>query len=209
MSNLYSAAATKNKADARLTLTTQMPTYRCTQIKVVAPNQRKLPPSPYSSNLVNRRGKPLLLSQDLRGVMLTSSAAAQIAAMEAKLASLQSRKPADEDYVPGQGIDSKFNAPPRNLSAAPSREGSASASPGPEVDLDEEMGLDAATKAADELEREFGLEIAGRGEMSGDATPARVSLPLGEEAEVDEKEKTKQDAFNKGLAGLPKKPSFL
>jgi hypothetical protein len=142
--------------------------------------------------------------------MLTSSAAAQIAAMEAKLASLQSRKPADEDYVPGQGIDSKFNAPPRTLSAAPSREGSASASPGPEVDLDEEMGLDAATKAADELEREFGLEIAGRGGVSGDATPTRASpAPVEEDLEVDKKEKTKQDAFKKGLAGLPKKPSFL
>jgi phosphatidylinositol 4-kinase len=147
--------------------------------------------------------------------------------MEAKLASLQSRKPADEDYVPGQGIDSKFNAPRRDFSASASasvaREGSASASPGPgsarELDLDEEMGLDAATKAADELEREFGLEIAGHTELGdvpsrpgseGGRTPTRGSpVPVQVTKEVDEKEKRKLEVFKQGLAALPKKPSFL
>lgn len=136
--------------------------------------------------------------------------------MEAKLASLQSRKPADESYVPGQGIDSKYNAPRRADST--SRDASASASPAPEVDLDEEMGLDAAEKAADELEREFGLEIAGRQrseELSDRAASASAEPERGKgqadkkEQGLTELEKARQEAFKKGLAGLPKKPSFL
>lgn len=136
--------------------------------------------------------------------------------MEAKLASLQSRKPVDESYVPGQGIDSKYNAPRR---AEPeSRDVSGSASPAPELDLDEEMGLDAAEKAADELEREFGLEIAGRqdSESMSDRAPSAQFEPEGIKQEdekpvpqVPEAEKTREEAFRKGLAGLPKKPSFL
>jgi hypothetical protein len=147
-------------------------------------------------------------------------AAAQIAAMEAKLASLQSRKPADEDYVPGQGIDSKFNPPPREMGG--SRSGTATPSGDMDLDLDEEMGLDAATKAADELEKEFGLEIAGR-QISEDRERSE-SVDAGRERTIsrersiqppkeNEKEKEpemkKQEVFQKGLAGLPKKPSFL
>lgn len=163
------------------------------------------------------------------------SAAAQIAAMEAKLAALQSKKPADETYVPGLGIDSKYNAP-RPDTASASRQGSASASasgsasPAPEMDLDEEMGLDAATKAADELEREFGLEIAGAGrepvETVPEAKASPVSLPPKPKLDTDgqdrHKDKAKEsagpelkemgkamsDTFKKGLAGLPKKPTF-
>jgi hypothetical protein len=133
--------------------------------------------------------------------------------MEAKLASLQSRKPADEDYVPGQGIDSKFVPPPRD---ATSRSGTATPAE-MDLDLDEEMGLDAATKAADELEREFGLEIAGR-QVSEDRERS-ASVDIGRERtasreasvpqEKEIEETRKQQVFQKGLAGLPKKPSFL
>jgi len=140
-----------------------------------------------------------------------NSAAAQIAAMEAKLASLQSRKPADEDYVPGQGIDSKFVPPPRDTTP---RSGTATPA---EMDLDEEMGLDAATKAADELEREFGLEIAGRQvsedrERSASVDAGRERTASREASVLQEKEveeTRKQQVFQKGLASLPKKPSFL
>lgn len=146
--------------------------------------------------------------------------------MEAKLAALQSRKPADEDYVPGQGIDSKYNHAQRDI---PTPSGSGSPSPAPQVeqgmdvDLDEELGLDAAVKAANDLEREFGLEIAGR---QGSADPGLSSRAASASAEpesklpqkkkeedtkgsgMDEKEKARQEAFKRGLAGLPKKPSF-
>jgi hypothetical protein len=145
-----------------------------------------------------------------------NSAAAQIAAMEAKLASLQSRKPADEDYIPGQGIDSKFVPPSRDTSIP--RSGTATpADVDMDVDLEEEMGLDAATKAADELEREFGLEIAGRQvsedrERSASVDPARertVSREASVPKEKEIEETRKQQVYQKGLAGLPKKPSFL
>jgi phosphatidylinositol 4-kinase len=147
--------------------------------------------------------------------------------MEAKLANLQSRKPADEDYVPGLGIDSNFNAPRRDVSASLPASG-ATTPADLEKDLDEEMGLDAATKAADELEKEFGLEIAGR-QVSVDSerersrertgsvdhhTTREGSAPIGREErspvkEPREEEKRKQQLYQKGLASLPKKPSFL
>jgi hypothetical protein len=134
-----------------------------------------------------------------------NSAAAQIAAMEAKLASLQSRKPAEED--------SKFVPPPRDTT---SRSGTATPAE-MDRDLDEEMGLDAATKAADELEREFGLEIAGRQvsvdrERSASVDAGRERTASREASVPHEKEieeARKQQVFQKGLAGLPKKPSFL
>jgi hypothetical protein len=81
--------------------------------------------------------------------------------------------------------------------------------------LDEEMGLDAATKAADELEREFGLEIAGRQGSEDRARSASVDAgrerTASREASVpqDTEEIRKQQVYQKGLAGLPKKPSFL
>lgn len=142
--------------------------------------------------------------------------------MEAKLASLQSRKPADEDYVPGQGIDSKFNPPPRERERKMEglRSGTATPSGDMDLDLDDEMGLDAATKAADELEREFGLEIAGRQvseerERSGSVDTGRERTVSRERSVHPQQEKEKepdakkQEIFQKGLAGLPKKPSFL
>jgi len=103
-----------------------------------------------------------------------------------------------------------------------SRSGTATPSGDMDLDLDEEMGLDAATKAADELEKEFGLEIAGR-QVSEDRERSRsvddvrertVSRersiqPQKEQEKEKEPETRKQEMFQKGLAGLPKKPSFL
>ena len=136
--------------------------------------------------------------------------------MEAKLASLQSRKPADEDYIPGHGIDSKFVPPTRDTSIP--RSGTATpADVDLDLDLDEEMGLDAATKAAEELEREFGLEIAGRQVSEDRESSASVDLArertVSREASVPKENEIegtrKQQVYQKGLAGLPKKPSFL
>lgn len=160
------------------------------------------------------------------------SAAAQIAAMEAKLASMQSRKPADEDYVPGQS----FRPPSSSASPAPASPGLAE----DEMDLEEELGLVAGKKAAEDLEKEMAAELAGK-LRKGDTEPSR-DLSLGESVErspVPTNADTvggisslpprpaskppsravspgqsripdsKTPTLQKGLANLPKKPSFL
>ncbi|WVW86197.1 hypothetical protein I302_108239 [Kwoniella bestiolae CBS 10118] len=151
------------------------------------------------------------------------SASAQIAAMEAKLAHMKRIKPADEDYIPGQGS---------------SRDGTPGLEGSPLPDQDEvEMGEEEAERAAEELEREM-EDLVGR---EGSATPltiegSRASTPVPpqgetqtmssslppkpsvEDAEVpietskpltsEERSKQREEAFKKGLAGLPKKPAF-
>jgi len=72
--------------------------------------------------------------------------------MEAKLALMEKRKPADEDYVPGQGQYRDGFSP------------SASGSPMPadvELEGEGEIGLQAAELAADDLELELQAELAG------------------------------------------------
>ena len=108
------------------------------------------------------------------------SAAAQIAAMEAKLANMAKTKPADEDYVPG-------------LSAYPLESGSGSASPAPDLptedlaDLDEEMlGDEEGRKAAEQIQMELEVELAEDGQeqrslsegRGTSGSPRTAPLPL-------------------------------
>ena len=153
------------------------------------------------------------------------SATAQIAAMEAKLASMAKRKPADEDYVPGQ-VSGSASPMPDDLTGDI------------EMDVEEEMGLEEGQRAADDLEREMDSELRGdatEGDL-GDSLPPRPPSPEGDELPVpraraptilpestlpsqhalpptptavhgvDDKAKAREQAFKKGLAGLPKKP---
>lgn len=190
-------------------------------------------------------------------VGLLSSAAAQIAAMEAKLASMAKRKPIDEDYVPGQN---RF-AP--NTSITPS--GSRGVLPNPtpdsdlmDVDLDENfLGTEEGRKAAEDLEVEMEAALRGDGEVKvergaspevakqsatalGDAgdddrlaskppvttisstdqthsvntslppkpslLPSTATIASPVTATPDEAKVKREEAFKRGLAGLPKKP---
>jgi hypothetical protein len=148
------------------------------------------------------------------------SAAAQIAAMEAKLNSMAQRKPADEDYVPGQGA----------YSTPPIYSGSASPSPMPEGDLEDEIGDEEGMKAADELQKEMEAEIKKEMEDPSEANelsqpPPETSKPLssatlptnptlpprpvaGSTAPAEKQPSKKEEIFKRGLAGLPKKPVF-
>lgn len=163
--------------------------------------------------------------------------------MEAKLASMAKRKPADEDYVPGMGIDSLYVAPV-SASASASASGSVSPMPGG-VDYemtDEgegeagELGMEEGAKAAEDLERELKAELLDgdaestllerrKGEdeehgMTGKTTHDSPSIPLPHVGlppkpaftaapppnPMEAKVKAREEAFKKGLAGLPRKP---
>jgi hypothetical protein len=137
--------------------------------------------------------------------------------MEAKLNSMAQRKPADEDYVPGQG-------------AYRTEDDSGSPSPAPEGALEDELGLDEGGRAADDLQREMmeelGFTIDTKPEMVDEKPnveeskveePATTPLdnpslpprPLPPAtASVENRSMTKDEVFKKGLAGLPKKPVF-
>ncbi|KAK6909387.1 single-stranded nucleic acid binding protein [Kwoniella mangroviensis CBS 8886] len=155
------------------------------------------------------------------------SAAAQIAAMEAKLAHMKRTKPADEDYVPGLG-----GSTPSSRNGTPGVE----ESPMPEEQGEEvEMGEEEAERAAEELEREM-KDLVNQERSSTllpiDRSRSSTSVPVGDEAKkiplpprpVDDAEleiaipptssttegrsKRREEAFKRGLAGLPKKPVF-
>jgi hypothetical protein len=133
--------------------------------------------------------------------------------MEAKLAAMAKRKPADEDYVPGQG---RYDA-------------SGSASPA----IEDELGREEAENAADDLEKEMleelgdirdeeRAEAVAVHESSAAGTPEPVSSPtlaaplpprpVGPPTAVipsnNDRTKAREEAFQRGLAGLPKKPVF-
>lgn len=155
--------------------------------------------------------------------------------MEAKLASMQSRKPADEDYVPGQS----FRVSPAVGSPGPS---SQRVHEDDEMDLEEELGLDAGRRAAEDLEREMVAELEGKGKGKGRGRaspdrsrgPSKLAPPTTTPAEPTSSSAAPADhgsgksphlpahrgptqnlspsrpaAPPKGLANLPKKPSFL
>ena len=168
--------------------------------------------------------------------MCLLSAVAQIAAMEAKLASMAKRKPADEDYVPGQGTYS----------------GSGTTSPMPDVVEDgveigpeDEQGQMEGEMAAGDLEMEiqaelFGFEPVGADEvrsgMPGSspllreqeaesatvhlatdtktllpprpATNAKLTVASRRDPESKAREYASAFSLKRGLAGLPKKPAF-
>ncbi|WWC94910.1 hypothetical protein V866_001762 [Kwoniella sp. B9012] len=155
------------------------------------------------------------------------SAAAQIAAMEAKLAHMKRTKPADEDYVPGFGGStptSRNGTPGLEASSMPEEQGE-----------EEEMGVEEAERAAEELEREMGDLVNQEGSSFPlPINPSRSSTPVPVEDEAKKiplppkpvhdgqsetvipptssttegRSKQREEAFEKGLAGLPKKPVF-
>jgi hypothetical protein len=175
------------------------------------------------------------------------STAAQIAAMEAKLAAMAKMKPVDEDYVPGQSPYQPLLTPTGSIS------GSASPAPkdeplyyDPELDEDTQhrtgsaeregsLGQAEAEKAADELEMEFAaqLEQESKPNSQHTATPPPSTTvedskkPITSEPNHhphlppkpafqpelpkadNNKSLARTEAFQKGLAGLPKKPAFL
>jgi hypothetical protein len=133
--------------------------------------------------------------------------------MEAKLNSMASRKPADEDYVPGQGV---YSTPP-----ARSVEGS----PMPEGDLEDEIGDEEGMKAAEDLQREMEAEIKLEVKEEEPSIPPQStsvtwalpnipSLPPRPTAtpaasvqnNASKPSLTRDEVFKKGLAGLPRKP---
>ncbi|WVR07655.1 hypothetical protein IAU60_004697 [Kwoniella sp. DSM 27419] len=144
------------------------------------------------------------------------SAAAQIAAMEAKLANMARTKPIDEDYVPGQ---SRLGTPAGGSTT--SLEGS------PMPDLDETLGDEEGQRAALDLEKEMLAAMAGGasgsplagGESGPAAGPASAAITEASSsandvappaaAKVPSTIRGKDESWARGLAGLPKKPSFL
>ena len=134
--------------------------------------------------------------------------------MEAKLASLASRKPADEDYVPGQRYATSLG------SASPALLASGSASP---ARSDDAIGEEAAALAAADLEKEFMAEIAPRpeyvpsppipAEEAEKSVRAELRDELGEGSVSDSPRQASgstgamSDAFKRGLATLPPKPT--
>lgn len=108
--------------------------------------------------------------------------------MEAKLANMQSRKPADEDWVPGQS----FSIPGSSGVSAPgSREGSAAVDGGLEGE-EGALGEEEARKAAADLEKEMA-------EM--------VGLPVKDAEAVQPTEGNAEEAASARIAGLPAKPT--
>jgi len=160
---------------------------------------------------------------------MVPSAVTQIAAMEAKLASMQKRKPVDEDYIPGQIFSTASGSASPALQSADE-----------EMDLEEEMlGEAEARRAAEKLEKEMMDDlgdISGQNSLStlatntvspataAPATPVDPTVvpglppkpaPLSEDHATSRTKEPAQilqnnqsQAFQKGLAGLPKKPAF-
>lgn len=95
--------------------------------------------------------------------------------MEAKLAMMQRKKPADEDWIPGQ----KFGASGRSTregTYSPGAGQGASTAGENEMDIEEELGIVEGAKAADELEREMAEILGGRApppESSTEPEPGR------------------------------------
>ncbi|KAK4686497.1 RNA-binding protein 18, partial [Tremellales sp. Uapishka_1] len=135
------------------------------------------------------------------------SAAAQIAAMEAKLASMQQRAGSQDEEAEGAGTP---------LS-------------GGDADMEEELGQEEGSKAATELEKEMVQQLEGRRSNSPridetlststfeiplpSSLPPRPLLDASErtaakphQKKEDERAKAREMAFRAGLAGLPKKP---
>ncbi|GFZ48705.1 hypothetical protein JCM24511_06454 [Saitozyma sp. JCM 24511] len=139
--------------------------------KLVVTYANSAPPSDLPPPTKGRRSteapKTTTLSL-LKSSRKPQSAAAQIAAMEAKLASMAQRKPADEDYVPGQGLYHGSGS----ASPAVGVDDSEFGTPGPlDPDADplseEWLGDEKAEAAAADLEREMMDELGGPRGLAG------------------------------------------
>ncbi|WVR00161.1 hypothetical protein IAU59_007303 [Kwoniella sp. CBS 9459] len=119
------------------------------------------------------------------------SAAAQIAAMEAKLANMARTKPSDETYIPGQsGSNSRLGTPGTN--------GEVSSMEGSPMPDDEMLGDEEGEKAARDLEIEMEAELALAPEVS--ASGSRDS-PAGQDVQTDQQE-TNLQADSTGPNGV-------
>lgn len=156
--------------------------------------------------------------------------------MEAKLATMAKKKPSDEDYVPGSLAYPLLSTPGGSGTASPAPEGYDSSGGELEEDIrpdlrqEEELGMDGAEQAANDLELEMEAELskdalpAEEKEASSNQefsqppmTPAApglslppkpvTSLPPASEPRA-RPGSAREEAFKKGLAGLPKKPVF-
>lgn len=142
-------------------------------------------------------------------------AAAQIAAMEAKLATMQSRKPIDEDWVPGQ-----LQSPSLPGSASASREGSAGPSrwlspvTGSREQEEErqeqgQMGEDEGRRAADQLESEM-AEILGSVVSSEQSNKGGFNLdPAAAQPRAAARDPAPSTLKPPAGVGLPEKPAPL
>ncbi|WWD19658.1 hypothetical protein CI109_104120 [Kwoniella shandongensis] len=158
------------------------------------------------------------------------SAAAQIAAMEAKLASMKRTKPADENWIPG-------SSGPASGVGSPAPDGSIEGgSPMPDLD-DDMLGDEEGKRAALDLEKAMQVEMAQA--TSEHETPVlddkEEEMPTSEAKEDEKLQPTttsnglplpplpasstmpatsgaktsgRDEAFKRGLASLPKKPAF-
>lgn len=123
--------------------------------------------------------------------------------MEAKLASMQQRKPADENWVPGSGVGSPTEA-------------SSSTSPIPSLPSEELLGDIEGEKAAAELEREMQSELAGQRsdaaqkdeEMAKPSSKSPVLSDSSLPAVTRHKPLAEAEPVKRGFASLPKKPVF-
>lgn len=123
--------------------------------------------------------------------------------MEAKLASMQQRKPPDENWIPGSGVGSPAEA-------------SNSASPIPNLPAEELLGDIEGEKAAAELEREMQSELVGQ--RSDAAQKDEVTAEQSSKSPVlsdsslpsvaRHKSLVQAQPVKKGFASLPKKPVF-
>ncbi|RXK35907.1 hypothetical protein M231_06827 [Tremella mesenterica] len=154
------------------------------------------PPTDMPSLHKGRRDPPKTTTLSLlKASKKPQSAAAQIAAMEAKLATMARHKPQDETYVPGQRITSGPSSPRMsNLETL----SSPTMADGDGVDVEENLGSDAAAKAAEELEREMEVELAER-----DREKVEVSTKT---AEGGSGRQISSESQRRGLASLPPKP---
>ena len=147
--------------------------------------------------------------------------------MEAKLATMAKTKPADEDYVPGSSTY-PLGAPGSGTSS-PIPDISENQG---EQAMEDVLGMEEGEKAADDLQRELEAELKGDVAVTNGSLDEQPSSPNVEQStlpsnvlglpskpnrdasvtkpspDVEDKAKAKQDAFNRGLAGLPKKPVF-
>lgn len=123
--------------------------------------------------------------------------------MEAKLASMQQRKPADENWVPGSGVESPAEA-------------SRSASPIPNVPSEELLGDIEGEKAAAELEIEMQSELEGQksdaaqkdGKMAESSSRSPALSDSSPPSVTRHKPLEHAELVRRGFASLPKKPVF-
>lgn len=121
--------------------------------------------------------------------------------MEAKLASMQQRKPADENWVPGSGVESPAEA-------------SRSASPIANVPSEVLLGDIEGEKAAAELEIKMQSELAESDAAQKDGKMAESSSrsPAWSDSSLSSvtwhKPLEQAEPVRRGFASLPKKPVF-